>query len=66
MDRLTADLHTRGFSTFMDDFGTGQSALAMLKNVNVDVIKLDRTFVPNGNADERSSQIVSSMLGMAD
>ena len=65
VDRLTADLHTRGFSTFMDDFGTGQSALAMLKNVNVDVIKLDRTFVPSGNADERSSQIVSSMLGMA-
>lgn len=65
VDKLTADLHTRGFSTYMDDFGTGQSTLAMLKNVNVDVIKLDRTFVPAGKADERSTQIVSSMLGMA-
>ncbi len=65
VDRLTAELHTRGFSTYMDDFGTGQSTLAMLKSVNVDVIKLDRTFVPAGKADERSTQIVSSMLGMA-
>ncbi len=65
VDRLTAELHNRGFSTYMDDFGTGQSTLAMLKNVNVDVIKLDRTFVPAGKADERSTQIVSSMLGMA-
>lgn len=65
VDRLTAELHNRGFSTYMDDFGTGQSTLAMLKNVNVDVIKLDRTFVPTGRDQGRSTQIVSSMLGMA-
>lgn len=65
VDRLTAELHNRGFSTYMDDFGTGQSSLSMLKNVNVDVIKLDRTFVPDGKTDERSTQIVSSMLEMA-
>lgn len=65
VDRLTADLHTRGFSTYMDDFGTGQSTLAMLKNVNVDVIKLDRTFVPVDGDQGRSTQIISSMLGMA-
>ena len=65
VDKLTADLHTRGFSTYMDDFGTGQSTLAMLKNVNVDVIKLDRTFVPTDRDQGRSTQIVSSMLEMA-
>ena len=65
VDKLTADLHNQGFSTYMDDFGTGQSTLAMLKNVNVDVIKLDRTFLPDGKTDNRSSQIVSSMLEMA-
>lgn len=64
-DKLTADLHTRGFSTYMDDFGTGQSTLAMLKNVNVDVIKLDRTFVPTGRDQGRSTRIISSMLEMA-
>ena len=65
VDKLTADLHTRGFSTYMDDFGTGQSTLAMLKNVNVDVIKLDRAFVPTDRDQGRSAQIVSSMLEMA-
>lgn len=65
VDKLTADLHTRGFSTYMDDFGTGQSTLAMLKNVNVDVIKLDRTFVSIDGDHGRSTQIVSSMLEMA-
>lgn len=65
VDKLTADLHTRGFSTYMDDFGTGQSTLAMLKNVNVDVIMLDRTFVPVDGDRGRSAQIVSSMLEMA-
>lgn len=65
VDKLTADLHTRGFSTYMDDFGTGQSTLAMLKNVNVDVIKLDRTFVSTDRDQGRSTQIISSMLEMA-
>lgn len=65
VDKLTADLHTRGFSTYMDDFGTGQSTLAMLKNVNVDVIKLDRTFVPTDRDQGRGTQIISSMLEMA-
>lgn len=65
VDKLTANLHARGFSTYMDDFGTGQSTLAMLKNVNVDVIKLDRTFVPVDGDHGRSTQIISSMLEMA-
>lgn len=64
VDKLTADLHARGFSTYMDDFGTGQSTLAMLKNVNVDVIKLDRAFVPVDGDHGRSTQIISSMLEM--
>lgn len=65
VDKLTANLHARGFSTYMDDFGTGQSTLAMLKNVNVDVIKLDRAFVPVDGDHGRSTQIISSMLEMA-
>lgn len=65
VDKLTADLHARGFSTYMDDFGTGQSTLAMLKNVNVGVIKLDRAFVPVDGDHGRSTQIISSMLEMA-
>ena len=62
VDKLTADLHTRGFSTYMDDFGTGQSTLAMLKNVNVDVFKLDRTFVPTDRDQGLETNEQASML----
>lgn len=37
-------LKTRGVSTAIDDFGTGYSSMNMLRNVNVDVIKLDKSF----------------------
>ena len=64
MSELTSELRRRGFSTYMDDFGSGQSSLGMLKNVNVDVIKLDRTFVPLDAQDHRGMQITASMLEM--
>ena len=34
-------LHRKGFSVMMDDFGSGYSSLNMLKDTNVDAIKLD-------------------------
>ena len=62
---LAKTLREYGFSTYMDDFGSGQSSLSMLKNVNLDVMKLDRCFVPDENDDEKSEQIMGSMLDMA-
>lgn len=38
-------LHGIGIRILMDDFGTGYSSLTMLKNVSVDVLKLDKSFV---------------------
>ena len=62
---LTKTLREYGFSTYMDDFGSGQSSLSMLKNVSLDVMKLDRCFVPNEDDGEKSEQIMGSMLDMA-
>ena len=62
---LTASLHENGFSTYMDDFGSGQSSLSMLKNVNVDVIKLDRSFIPSAHEGARGTRIMESMIDMA-
>lgn len=49
--RVVEELREAGFPVFMDDFGSGYSSLNMLKDVNVDVIKIDTKFL---DMDERS------------
>ncbi len=61
-------LHEMGVTVLMDDFGTGRSSLSMLGDVGVDVIKLDRQFLPNA-ADSseqatRDSSIMASVIDM--
>ena len=38
-------LHARGIVVLMDDFGSAYSSLNMLKDINVDMIKLDAKFI---------------------
>lgn len=44
MVQLIEELHEEGFLLSLDDFGSGYSSLALLKDLHVDVIKIDRTF----------------------
>lgn len=46
MTNVIVDLHAQGIKTSMDDFGTGFSSLNMIKQVNLDSIKIDRSLVP--------------------
>ena len=59
-------LHRKGFSVMMDDFGSGYSSLNMLKDTNVDAIKLDMKLI-DMNQQNRSKgvQIVESVINMA-
>ena len=59
-------LHRKGFSVMMDDFGSGYSSLSMLKDTNVDAIKLDMKLI-DMNQENRSKgvQIVESVVDMA-
>jgi len=56
-------LRERGFLVEMDDFGSGYSSLNMLKNVPVDVLKLDMKFL--SRIDERGGNILNSIVRMA-
>ena len=51
-------LHDRGFRVAIDDFGSGYSSLNILKDVDVDVIKLDREFLADFAVNDRSGTII--------
>lgn len=58
-------LQKNGFKIMMDDFGSGYSSLNMLKNVLVDVLKIDMMFVRNLEVSERASNILAYVVRMA-
>jgi len=57
-------LHALGFLIEMDDFGSGYSSLNILKDLNVDIVKLDLEFVRNTSGRGRGSIILSSLVRM--
>ncbi|MBQ9459859.1 MAG: EAL domain-containing protein [Oscillospiraceae bacterium] len=58
-------LREKGFLVLMDDFGSGYSSLNMLRNLNVDIIKLDAQFLRMGGDDRKGIQIMESIVNMA-
>lgn len=59
-------LHARGYRCSLDDFGSGYSSLNVLKDVDVDTMKLDRAFFSAGDAvGEREWDVVESVVGLA-
>ena len=42
---MVDDFRLAGFTVLMDDFGSGYSSLNMLKDVNVDILKIDMKFL---------------------
>jgi diguanylate cyclase (GGDEF)-like protein/PAS domain S-box-containing protein len=59
------DLHEGGLRIAIDDFGTGYSSLSRLREMPVDVLKIDRSFVRDLGTDPQASSIVSAFLQLA-
>ncbi|MDD4074568.1 MAG: EAL domain-containing protein [Eubacteriales bacterium] len=67
-ERLTAvvrQLQQSGFLVEMDDFGSGYSSLNVLKDVPVDVLKLDMRFFSGKDSYERGGMIINAVLRMS-
>ena len=58
-------LHRKGFVVMMDDFGSGYSSLNVLKDVQVDMLKMDMMFMFKAKYDGRAETIISSVIRMA-
>ena len=59
------ELQSYGFQVLMDDFGSGYSSLNMLKDVPVDILKLDMKFLENQGISGRGPEILASLVRMA-
>ena len=64
MAKIINQLHSMGFEILMDDFGTGYSSLNMLKDADVDTIKIDKSFVDDIGSNEKVERIIATIISL--
>lgn len=62
---VTNKFRSYGFQVLMDDFGSGYSSLNTLKDVNIDILKIDKRFIDDIEDSDKAGAIVSSVVRMA-
>lgn len=62
---VAEELKKLGFTIEMDDFGSGFSSLNILKDVPVDVLKLDLRFLQGNSISNKGGNIISYIIRMA-
>jgi len=63
--KMLGRLSERGVRIAVDDFGSGYASLSHLKQLPVDVLKIDKSFVENLGANEEDAAIVRSTIDLA-
>ena len=64
--RTLRDLHSRGLRLAIDDFGTGYSSLARLRDMPVEILKIDRSFVRGVTTDADAGSMVRAIIQLAE
>ncbi|MCR5757376.1 MAG: EAL domain-containing protein [Selenomonas sp.] len=62
--QITRRLKSMGFSLSMDDFCTGYSSIAMLRNLPMDIMKIDRSMLQSAENSERCLTILKQVIKM--
>ena len=62
---ILREIREDGFLISMDDFGTGYSSLSCLKEMPIDILKLDRSFLADIESVRRGMQVTSFVIALA-
>lgn len=57
-------LHEKGFLVSIDDFGSGFSALNLLKDLSVDTIKIDKEFLQVSSNNSRGKRVIKNIIAL--
>ena len=63
--RRISKIREMGYKIAMDDFGSGYSSLNTLKDIPIDILKLDMGFIAGESNVEKSGSIIGSVIRMA-
>ncbi len=63
--QVVNQLKSYGFPLSMDDFGSGYSSLNLLKNMPIDVLKIDKEFLGETETSKRSREIIRMIVEMS-
>lgn len=63
--QIVRKLKALGFTLSIDDFGSGYSSLTFLNTIQIDVMKIDRTFLQSTDSSQRTKIILKRMVDMA-
>ena len=61
---ILEELRNRGFKVSLDDFGTGYSSLSYLRDIPIDTLKIDKSFVDTILMDDSTSIITEAVITM--
>lgn len=63
--KIMHKLHEIGFKLSLDDFGSGYSSLNMLKDMPVDVVKIDKEFFSDTMNTQKGRAVISTVVDLA-
>lgn len=64
LSKLSRKLQRDGYTVYMDDFGSGYSSLNALKDISVNILKIDLRFLPAEKNDQKANIILKHIVNM--